>query len=120
MTGQPPGTSRKRCVYRGRGALCHTDYAAKTGIPPQRYSDVDLPRINGCSANYWCADRSQNVFNEKISRFPISPQEQNADPAFPRALKVANHTFGLGARILGRPFDYHGTLPFPSLLTRQF
>ena len=120
LVGTSPGVSNKRCVYRGRGALCHPNYAPNSSpAENSRYAKIKLARINGCSANHWCADVTQHsVFNEKTNRFALSPSEQNADPEFLRSLK--GHTFGLGARIIARPFEYQGSLPLLPQLKKSF
>ena len=93
--------SGKRCVYRGRGAPCHGNYGSIKSS--DSYANMNTARINGCSMNHWCADlASKQVFNEKIARFAASPLK------LPEGYE--SHLFGLGARMIGRPFDYNGSV----------
>jgi hypothetical protein len=51
------------------------------------------------------AGSNSNRFNDRIARFANTPLSQN----IANAATTASDTVGLGARILGRPFDYYGT-----------
>ena len=134
LLGGYGGSFSKRCIYRGRGAICHPDYqavAADYASSPEpkqeRYASSFSPRINGCTANHWCAAIAQdNIlatgnalnadFNSKLMRFATASAALNASRNIPPSLK--GHRFGLGAKVAGRPLHYHGkeTLP-PGLLS---
>ena len=118
LVGRTPAPS-KRCVYRGRGAICHKDYGSQDN--GTSYAAQGLTRLNGCSANHWCADiKSDSVFNQKLARFAASPGRQNASSEIPDSLKERHSPFGLGARIIGRPFHYNGTDPLTPGISSHF
>ncbi|MCY4644581.1 MAG: hypothetical protein OXB88_08175 [Bacteriovoracales bacterium] len=113
------GSNPKRCIYRGRGALCHPSYASQTD-PTSTYGGTTLSRINGCSANNWCAQTSSaSVFNQKVARFGAPPALQNENEDI-RTLLGEGHTFGLAARVIGRPLRYRGRDPLSPGLERTF
>ncbi len=87
----------KRCVYRGRGAPCLNDLTLATGTT---YNGSSLIGTLTCSPNNLCQPISKTSlkFNDRIARFANTPLAQNSD----------SDIVGLGARILGRPFDYYG------------
>ncbi len=86
----PPGTSSRKCVYRGAGSPCRTDY--------ENIADENLRKTLTCAPNFYCADLDTNaVFNNEIARYG-QPLENLALPA--------NHLFGQEANILGRPKQY--------------
>ncbi len=101
--------SSKRCVYRGRGSLCHGSYGTIT--TSTSYTGTDEPRFHGCSANNYCEafndGGAQAKFNTKIARYASSPKNQNLSALVPATEE--DHTFGLGARLIGRPYKYNGT-----------
>lgn len=104
------GGSTKRCVYRGQGAPCHTDYNAITSSTS--YSQTDQRGLHMCSANTYCEEFMMGLnpsltFNQRIARYAASPSEQNSSGDVPANL--SGDTFGLAARILGRPFNLVGT-----------
>jgi hypothetical protein len=86
----PPGTSSKKCVYRGAGAPCRKDY--------NNISDSEMRKALACAPNFYCANVSSgNVFNREVARFAGLLED----------LAVAkNHFFGQDANHLGRPLDY--------------
>lgn len=98
----------KRCVYRGKGAPCITNYT--TGDETTTFNGASSPRLLGCAPNYYCqpffeSGTYQARFNNKIARFPMSVIEQNDSS------DVAEDdldSFGKGSRILGRPFKFIG------------
>ncbi|MBF0205485.1 MAG: hypothetical protein HQK53_01215, partial [Oligoflexia bacterium] len=111
--------SVKRCVYRGRGAPCVKKHLSVTN-PALTYSGGGAsPGLWGCMTNYHCEDfldengSLQAKFNRKIARFAVAPSKQNVgdgdDPDY----------FGLGARILGRPYSYNGQEAITSDLYSQ-
>jgi hypothetical protein len=92
----------KRCVYRGRGAPCHPNVTASS-----------ISGLTACSPNNMCQPLSgsnSNRFNDRIARFANTPVSQNFDNQSP----TPSDTVGLGARLLGRPFDYFGDKSPPS------
>jgi hypothetical protein len=89
-----PSSSTKRCVYRGAGALCHSDVARISS------TELNKRKLLTCAPNFFCANvGSTGVHNTKISRF-AAPLEE---------IPVSrNHLFGRDANILGRPENYVG------------
>jgi hypothetical protein len=84
-------SSTKRCLYRGAGALCHTD----SGSLPT--TDLNKKKVLTCGPNFYCAQLSTNTFNTKLARYASALEEIPAS---------RNHFFGKDANILGRPLDY--------------
>ena len=98
----------KRCVYRGRGAPCHTNLS----LLGTTFNSSALPGLLTCSTNNMCqsvAGGYNNRFNDRISRFANTPLAQNSANASP----TVSDLVGLGARILGRPYDFYGTKTIP-------
>ena len=93
----------KRCVYRGRGAVCEP--AAHNVSSNDSYAQTDNTALHLCSHNTYCETLDQSKFNTKISRYGISPSAQNNKTY----ITNKSDTFGLAARILGRPYDYYGS-----------
>lgn len=98
----------KRCVYRGRGAVCIPDYNSVTPTSVS-YTSVGTKRLHGCSFNNHCqpleGDNS-NQFNNKLARKATSPILQNGQAETEEEMVS---TVGLSAPLLGRPFSYIGT-----------
>jgi len=97
--GQP-----KRCVYRGRGTPCHPNLSSTTST----FNGAAPAGLLACSPNNMCqplTGTGSNRFNDRVSRFANSPVAQNTA----NAAATPSDTVGLGARILGRPYDYYGT-----------
>lgn len=102
----------KRCIYRGRGAPCHPNLNSLGTT----FSTSALTGTLACSSNNMCqqfSSGSNNRFNDRISRFANTPVAQNSAATAP----TVTDTVGLGARIIGRPFDYYGTKSLPSAPT---
>ena len=102
----------KRCVYRGRGAPCVPNLNNLSAA----FNGSSLIGNSACSANNYCqqlSSGSTNRFNQQISRFATTPTAQNAVTASATPSDIV----GLGARIIGRPFDYYGSKapPAPAL-----
>lgn len=97
----------KRCVYRGRGAPCLSDLSQASGTT---FNNSSLIGTLSCSPNNYCASLGTANFNDRIARFANTPLAQNLASA------AATHSdiVGLGARILGRPFDYLGSSTTPA------
>lgn len=96
--GQP-----KRCVYRGRGTPCHPNLYSLSST----FNGSASAGLLACSPNNMCqplVGANSNRFNDRVSRFANSPTAQNTA----NAASTPSDLIGLGARILGRPFDYYG------------
>ncbi len=94
----------KRCVYRGRGAPCHVNLASTSST----FNSSSLTGTLACSPNNYCQPLTgsySNRFNDRIARFATTPTAQN----LASAASPLSDTVGLGARIIGRPFDFYGT-----------
>lgn len=98
---------QKRCVYRGKGAPCATDYTPANSSGT--FNGTADPKLLGCSANNYCqvfkSATFEAKFNNKIARFakPVIQQNSSSNVA-----ESDLDTVGLGARILGRPYAYKG------------
>lgn len=103
----------KRCIYRGKGAVCEP--RSQSVIASNSYTDSSLPALHSCSPNSYCQSISRSEFNTKIARYGDSPATQN-NQSF---ITEKTDTFGLGARIIGRPFKYFGDSPAPSTVATQ-
>lgn len=97
-----------RCVYRGQGAACAPD-AFNPGSD-NLYATNTSSNLYQCSTNTMCAPLSDAKFNTKIARFAESPKSQNIQSF----VTDKTDTFGLGARNLGRPYDFYGSDSTPS------
>ena len=87
-----PGSSLKRCVYRGRGAICNRDV--------DNMSSNSYKRNYTCAPNFYCADINTSVFNEKVARFAGVLEDIFLNPPM--------HLYGHDAYQLGRPYKYLG------------
>ncbi len=99
----------KRCVYRGKGAPCHPNLAALGTT----FNSAVLTGTLACSSNNMCQPLTTGYssrFNNRIARFANTPIAQNSASASP----TPSETVGLGARIIGRPFDFYGTKTLPT------
>ncbi|MBI2520475.1 MAG: hypothetical protein HYV97_08650 [Bdellovibrio sp.] len=104
----------QRCVYRGRGAVCHPKY--DNIVETTTYNQVGNGPTSGnggllaCAPNFYCQafldGTDQALFNNRISRFAKSPAAQNLSSDVP---ETDMDTFGLAARFIGRPYRYNGT-----------
>ncbi len=83
IQGGLPSGSKKRCVYRGAGAVCKRDYTQ--GLVNNRR------KMFACAPNFHCASLDSSEFNNRVARTPN---------------KVTNIVYGMEADILGRPLDY--------------
>lgn len=108
----------KRCVYRGRGAPCDTRTAATSA---NHYTQTTpTADLSYCSSNNYCARTNTAVFNNKIARFGVSPMVVDSyvgNSTYPY-LSYAD-TFGLAARVSGRPYDFNGTDSFAPEIISQ-
>ncbi|MCO4752947.1 MAG: hypothetical protein KC478_00625 [Bacteriovoracaceae bacterium] len=85
----PPGSSSKRCVYRGAGAPCAIDLTT--------LSDENKRKALSCAPNFYCAALTSSDFNKEVARFAAPLENQQ---------ETKNHYFGKDANVLGRPKDY--------------
>jgi len=107
----------KRCVYRGRGAPCHTNYHSifnsSTGGTVS-YDGTKTIGLHSCVPNSYCQNFRNTVeeekFNNKIARFGKTVKNVNNDTTNPMD---DVHEFGLGAPIIGRPLKYFGDTTIP-------
>ena len=110
-------TSSKRCVYRGRGSACHIDYTVDSA---SSFSGTDIDGMHACSMNNYCqrfvVGGPQARFNNKIARFARSVRTQNSSTTIP---ETDLDIFGLGSRIMGRPYLYNGDQTIDSEVQAQ-
>jgi hypothetical protein len=90
--------SGKRCVYRGRGALCTPNYASVN--INTTFNKTTTPSMHSCSDNTYCQTMTINgdsspKFNNRINRYGRVPTS------------TTNDTFGLAALVAGRPFAFN-------------
>lgn len=88
----------KRCVYRGRGALCTPNYGSVN--INSTFNQSTSASMHACSDNSYCQTISTNgtaaaKFNNRIVRFGKVRTDTTVD------------TFGLAALIPGRPFAWN-------------
>lgn len=88
----------KRCVYRGRGALCTQNYGAVN--VNSTFNQSTNQAMHACSDNNYCQSISTNgtsaaKFNNRIVRFGKVRTDSTVD------------TFGLAALLPGRPFAWN-------------
>lgn len=102
----------KRCVYRGRGVPCQTNNGIGDGSAS--YNSSTSPGMLACSSNNYCqpfvSGNEAPRFNTKISRFGRSVRNQNASPD---VTESSLDSFGLSARLIGRPFKYNANETIP-------
>ncbi|MBD66599.1 MAG: hypothetical protein CME62_15410 [Halobacteriovoraceae bacterium] len=104
----------KRCVYRGQGAICEQQSHSVSST--NSYSSNSLAAFHACSSNTYCESLSENKFNRRISRYAESPKSQNVQSF----ITEETDTFGLAARVLGRPYDFYGEESVDSDVANQF
>lgn len=106
----------KRCVYRGAGAICAENLigvnAGNSHLSSNRKS------LHTCSANTYCESLSTANFNTKIARYGSSAATQNNQSYITNDIGFGD-TFGLGTRVLGRPFDFYGSNSTPTDVLSQ-
>lgn len=90
----------KRCVYRGKGALCTPNYASVN--VNSTFNKTATQAFHSCADNNYCqtftiGGESAAKFNNRIVRNGRVPTDLSG-----------LDTFGLGAMIAGRPFAYNG------------
>lgn len=102
----------KRCVYRGRGTPCQLNNSIES--PTSSFNSSTSPGALACSSNNYCQPyvfgSEAPRFNTKIARFARSVRNQNASPD----VEEDNlDSFGLSARLIGRPYKYNGDQTIP-------
>ncbi len=97
----------KRCVYRGRGAPCIPNY--NTTNSSMAFDNTDSSGLHLCSTNNYCELFEKGVavknFNNKIARYGKPTKAQNDSPF---VIDKEENTFGLQAKLIGRPFNFNG------------
>ena len=90
-----PSGSRKRCVYRGAGAPCKTDFSSL---------ELRDRKLFACAPNFFCEtiDTSPGFFNHEVARFATQLSEAGISSS------EAIHLYGQEANHLGRPRHYLG------------
>lgn len=83
LNGLKVGTSTKRCVYRGAGAPCVTNWSVESSKPKQKHIR--------CAPNFYCSSITNNDFNKQVVRTP-------------NLVEVI--LYGQDADVLGRPLSY--------------
>ena len=87
-----PTGSKKRCVYRGMGAPCKTDFFSNNIYTPTTGSTIGNTKIFVCAPNFFCANLNEtSVFNDQVIREPND---------------INNILYGKDTDILGRPKNY--------------
>lgn len=100
IAGALPGGSKKRCVYRGAGALCKRDYNVAVNSTKQ-------PLLT-CAPNFYCSELTSSDFNKELVRTPN---------------EVEIILFGKDANVLGRPKAYlsgDSSLPTEAISNLQY
>lgn len=102
----------KRCVYRGRGAPCSRDYGViASSSLTNNYAQSSQEGLHACNSNNYCEVLTSSKFNNKIARYGKSPASVNTDTA------GTTDTFGMAAKVLGRPLDFNATNSVESSIT---
>lgn len=104
----------KRCVYRGKGAPCEVN-SHSINNADNTYSKSDDVELNVCSPNNYCEELTQSKFNTRIARIASNPKNQNLKSF----ITEKSDTFGLTARILGRPLKFLGDEAVPEVVKTQ-
>jgi hypothetical protein len=97
----------KRCVYRGKGALC-SPTLQNLNKDDVHNNDISIGH-QACTDNNYCQGFSLGSatkrFNNKIARFAASVNVQNSSS---KVSESELDTFGLGVRSIGRPYAFNG------------
>jgi len=106
-------TAGKRCVYRGKGAACTQNYLSSLINLNSTFNQTQTQAFHSCSSNNYCqAISTRNVlnpkFNNRIARFGKVRTDSSSD------------SFGLGAKITGRPLEYNGIEAMRAETVRNF
>jgi len=102
-----------RCIYRGRGTPCVGDLTKSASSTNFNGSSVIGTVM--CSPNNSCMPLTSSRFNDRIARFGASPEDQNNSH-----VTTLSDLLGLGARVIGRPFQYYGTKQTPASISSTF
>lgn len=84
LQGGFPTGPKNRCIYRGSGSICKKDFSTL---------DQNKQRLFTCAPNFYCADLTDNEFNNQLAR---EPAEEGI------------FQLGREANVLGRPLNYIG------------
>ena len=103
----------KRCVYRGRGSICKENYEVTDSS--SSYTGTDKRSLHYCSNNNYCQAFIEGLpvelFNNKIARYGKSAKVQNASST---VTEDDLDIFGMGTRVLGRPYAWRATESIPT------
>ncbi|MBL7666127.1 MAG: hypothetical protein JNM93_13410 [Bacteriovoracaceae bacterium] len=102
----------KRCMYRGRGSVCQDDIYSVISSSSLSYANSNKVGAHSCASNYYCESLSaSSKFNINISRFASSPLNQNSTHCTSNdsSQNDCTDTIGVSARVIGRPYKFHGT-----------
>jgi len=96
------GNYGKRCVYRGKGALCTQNYRSSNINLSSTFNETQTQSFHTCSANNYCQTFQTGAtynskFNNRVSRFAKPFTGTGAE------------TFGLGVKVPMRPYDFNGS-----------
>lgn len=96
LIGDLPSGSTKRCIYRGAGAPCVRNFDQLSTLYPTPSTSKDAaydPKVRpwACAPNFFCAQSSQNYFNQELVRTPN---------------EIFDVFYGQDTNILGRPLSY--------------
>ncbi|MDD4975061.1 MAG: hypothetical protein PHY93_11955 [Bacteriovorax sp.] len=102
----------KRCVYRGRGAACTQNYLSSAINLNSTFNQTQNQSFHTCSANNYCQAITTNntlnsKFNNRIARYGKVRTDAYSD------------SFGLGAKIPGRPMEFNAIEPMRSETARN-
>ena len=103
----------KRCVYRGKGAACTQNYLSSAINLNSTFNQTQTQTFHTCSSNNYCQAISTNnilnpKFNNRIARFGKVRTDATTD------------SFGLGAKITGRPMEYNAIEAMRAETVRNF
>lgn len=103
----------KRCVYRGRGSACTQNYLESAINVNATFDQAQNQSLHTCSANNYCQSISTNnvlnsKFNNRIARYGKVRTDSASD------------SFGLGAKIAGRPMEFNATEQMRSETAKSF
>ncbi|MFA6238721.1 MAG: hypothetical protein WC635_15405 [Bacteriovorax sp.] len=103
----------KRCVYRGRGSACTQNYREAAININSTFNQAQVQSQHTCSANNYCQPISSNStlnskFNNRIARYGKVRTDSSSD------------SFGLGAKVPGRPMEFNAIEQMRSETARNF
>lgn len=103
----------KRCVYRGRGSACTQNYLESAININSTFNQAQNQSQHTCSANNYCQSISTSSslnakFNNRIARYGKVRTDASSD------------SFGLGAKIPGRPMEFNAIEKMRSETAKNF